>query len=133
MLAESDVSHRDISFFRFRRHAAESSLQVLCYSKEVGRLNDVRESFLVFCRSSKLMSVVVCLIVAVLGILLELSFCRVEALVFERVSCRCSRRLVGLHVDDRVRGCDLSLCLALISSVRHVEAKSHTQDPHRCL
>ena len=96
-------------------------------------MNDARESFLVFCRSSKLMSVVVCLIVAVLGILLELSFCRVEALVFERVSCRCSRRLVGLHVDDRVRGCDLSLCLALISSVRHVEAKSHTQDPHRCL
>lgn len=85
MPAETDVLRRDIAFFRFRRHAAESLLQVLYFLKEEGRLNDVRENSLVFYRSSRLTSVVVCLLEAALVIPVGLSFYRVEALVFEQV------------------------------------------------
>jgi len=85
MLAETDALRQDIAFFRFRQRVAEFLLHAPYYLEQEGRLNDVRESFLVFCHSSKLTSVVVCLIEVVLEILVGLSFCRFEALVFEQV------------------------------------------------
>ena len=96
-------------------------------------MNDVRESFLVFCRSPRLTIVVACLLEVVLEIPVELSFCRVEAPVFEQASCRHNCRLADLHADDHGRGCDPSLCLASISHApRVLEAMSRTRGPHRC-
>ena len=96
-------------------------------------MNGVQESFLVFYRNSKLKNVVVYLLGAVLGILVELSFCRVEALVFEQVSYPHSCLLAGLRVDGHGQECDLLLCPTLISHApRVLEAMSRRQDPHHC-
>jgi len=96
-------------------------------------MNDALESFLVFFRSPRLTNVVACSLEAALENPVELSFCRVEALVFEQVSCHHSCRLAGLHADDHGRVCDPSLCLASISHApRALEAMSRTRGLHRC-